>query len=284
MEQIRRIATVNDLSGFGRCSLTVAMPILAAMGFQPCPVPTAVLSAHTGYAGSQVRDLTEDMAGYLTHWEQLGVELAGVYTGFLGNGKQADVLLPFLQKMAERGGLRLVDPAMGDHGRLYETCGGMVEPMKRLVAQASVATPNLTELCLLTGYHYGLVKKDGPTRYRLSIEIMARRLLEDGCQAVVVTGIDQGAGGQIENCVVSAVDRPAVWVGTPCVERTFAGTGDVFASVLCGWLLRGLPLEEAVSETADFVWRVTAYTAGLGTPEQDGIAFEPMLGELCAKQ
>lgn len=282
MGPVKRIATVNDLSGFGRCSLTVALPILAAMGFQPCPVPTAVLSAHTGYANPVIRDMTEDMAAYLAHWETLGLDFAGVYTGYLGNARQAEVLAPFLQKMAEKGGLRLVDPAMGDHGQLYSTCTKeLAEGMKRLVSYASVATPNLTELCLLTGYHYGLVKKDGPSRYRQSIEIMARRLLEDGCEAVVVTGIEQSDDKWVENCVISAADQAAVWVGTPRVERAFAGTGDVFASVLCGWLLRGLPLEKAVEKTAAFVWRVTAYTETFSTSDQDGIAFEPMLGELC---
>ncbi|MBQ9859935.1 MAG: pyridoxamine kinase [Clostridia bacterium] len=281
MEQVKRVATVNDLSGFGRCSLTVALPVLGAMGFQPCPVPTAVLSAHTGYANPVVRDFTGDMAAYLDHWRTLELDFAGVYTGFLGNERQADILLPFLKEVKAQGGLCLVDPAMGDHGRLYDTCKGMVEPMKRLVGQATVATPNLTELCLLTGYHYGLVKKDGPPRYRRSIEIMARQLLGSGCESVVVTGIDQGANGQVENCVITDKEQPAVWVGSPRVERNFAGTGDVFASVLCGYLLRGEPLQVAVEHTAAFVWEATAHTARLDAPEQDGIAFEPYLHILC---
>lgn len=284
MQHIKRIATVNDLSGFGRCSLTVALPILSAMGFQPCPVPTAVLSAHTGYADPVIRDMTADMAAYLAHWDSLGLDFAGVYTGFLGNEQQADVLAPFLRTVAKQGGLRLVDPAMGDHGRLYATCTeGLVERMKELVSCASVATPNLTELCLLTGYHYGLVKKDHPARrHRESVELMARRLLESGCEAVVVTGIE--LDDRVENCVLTGRDAQPVWIGSERVERNFAGTGDVFAAVLCGWLLRGVALPQAVERTAAFVYRATKRTAELELPEQDGIEFEPFLPLLCAEK
>ncbi len=279
MEQVKRIAVVNDLSGFGRCSLTVALPVLAAMGFQPCPVPTAVLSAHTGYPDPLVRDMTGDMADYLAHWETLGLEFAGVYTGFLGNAQQVDILLPYLQGMAEKGRLRLVDPAMADHGRLYATCTPeLVGEMKALVACASVATPNLTELCLLTDSDYGALSPDGAIRRR-EVEQMASRLLAGGCEAVVVTGIV--VGEQIENCVLTDRTAAPLWVGQPCVERSFAGTGDTFAAVLCGWLLRGVPLPSAVERTAEFVYETTRYTAQCGLPEQDGIAFEPFLSRLC---
>ncbi len=283
MEQIKRVAAVNDLSGFGRCSLTVALPILSAMGFQACPVPTAVLSAHTGYPNPLVRDFTGDMEGYLAHWQRLGLEFAGAYTGYLGNAQQADILLPFLKRLGEQGALRLVDPAMADHGQLYASCTkDLVESMKQLVSVADVTTPNLTELCLLTGYHYGLVAKDHPAcRHRRSVEIMARELLETGCGAVVVTGIR--VGDRVENCVLKDKKAQPVWIGGPYVEKNFAGTGDVFASVLCGYLLQGVPLPEAVEKTVDFVWQATAYTAQLDTSEQDGIGFEPFMNQLCNK-
>lgn len=275
--EIKRIAAVNDLSGFGRCSLTVSIPILSAMGFQVCPLPTAVLSAHTGYPNPLVRDFTDDMEGFLRHWESLGLTFACGYTGYLGNEKQADVLAPFLRRLREQGALRLVDPAMADHGKLYSSCTPrLVEAMAQLVALANVATPNLTEACLLTGKDYASVS--ATEHRREAVEQMARQILVGGCGAVVITGVE--SGDNIENCVLAGVDAAPVWVGGHRVDRNFAGTGDVFASVLCGWLLRGLDLVEAVEKTTDFVCRTTAHTAEMDTNGQDGIAFEPFLREV----
>ena len=148
--------------------------------------------------------------------------------------------------------------------------------MKKLVALATVATPNLTEACLLTGSNYDLVMEADDRHH--AVEQMARRILADGCGAVVVTGVE--SGDIIENCVLTAVDGDAVWVSGHRVDRHFAGTGDLFASVLCGWLLRGLDLVQAVEKTTDFVCRTTAHTAEMDTNGQDGIAFEPFLREL----
>lgn len=277
MMEVKRIAAVNDLSGFGRCSLTVSIPVLSAMGFQVCPLPTAVLSAHTGYPNPLVRDFTADMEGFLAHWESLGLTFACGYTGYLGNERQADILEPFLKRLRDQGALRLVDPAMADNGKLYSSCTpALVQAMARLVALANVATPNLTELCLLTGSDYAAVMAD-ENRHGV-VEQKARQLLTHGCETVVVTGVV--SGDIIENCVLPAVDADPVWVSGHRVDRHFAGTGDLFASVLCGWLLRGYDLVQAVEKTTDFVCRTTAHTAEMDTNGQDGIAFEPFLREL----
>lgn len=277
MQEIGRVAAVNDLSGFGRCSLTVTIPILSAMGFQVCPVPTAVLSSHTGYPNPLIRDFSGDMEAYLAHWESLGLTFACGYTGFLGNSHQAEILEPFLCRLKEQGALRLVDPAMADHGKLYASCSPELIPaMARLVSLASVATPNLTELCLLTGEDYTAVLAGANRRER--VEAMARKLLSSGCGAVVATGVE--AGENIDNCVLAGLDAEPVWVSGHRVEQNFAGTGDVFASVLCGWLLRGLSLAEAVRRTTDFVCKATAATATMDVNGQDGIAFEPFLCDL----
>ena len=277
MREIERVAAVNDLSGFGRCSLTVTIPILSAMGYQVCPVPTAVLSSHTGYPNPLIRDFSGDMEAYLAHWESLGLTFACGYTGFLGNCHQAEILEPFLRRLKGQGALRLVDPAMADHGKLYSSCSkDLIPAMARLVSLASVATPNLTELCLLTGEDYAGVVADGCLRER--VERMARTLLADGCEAVVVTGVENG--DDIHNCVLPGKDAPPVWIGGHRVAQNFAGTGDVFASVLCGWLLRGLPLHRAVERTTQFVCKATAATAIMDVNGQDGIAFEPFLCDL----
>lgn len=285
MGPMKRIAAVNDLSGFGRCSLTVSIPILSAMGCQVCPVPTAVLSAHTGYPNPLVRDFTDNMEGFLAHWESLGLTFDCVYTGYLGNQRQADILAPFLQLQKERGALRLVDPAMADNGRMYSSCSAELVPaMARLVSLASVATPNLTELCLLTGESYDDVMAEpaGADR-RWRVEQMARCLLASGCESVVVTGVVQG--DRIENCVLPSAMAFAEWVDEEWadnrrIEKHFAGTGDVFASVLCGWWMKGCSLFDAACRATTFVCKTTAATAQWQENGQDGIAFEPYLFEL----
>lgn len=285
MGPIKRIAAVNDLSGFGRCSLTVSIPILSAMGFQVCPLPTAVLSAHTGYPDPLVRDFTDDMEGFLRHWESLGLNFDCVYTGYLGNQKQADILEPYLRLQKERGALRLVDPAMADNGKMYASCSPELVPaMARLVALASVATPNLTELCLLTGESYDevMAEPEGADR-RWRVEMMARRLMDSGCEAVVVTGVTQG--DRIENCVLPSQMAFAEWVDEEWVdnrriEKHFAGTGDVFAAVLCGWYMRDCSLFDAACRATTFVCKTTSATAEWQENGQDGIAFEPYLQDL----
>ncbi len=277
---IPRVAAVNDLSGFGRCSLTVALPILSAMGYQVCPVPTAILSAHTGYESPYIVNFDHQMAPFLQHWQQMQLAFDGIYTGFLGSEKQAEILEPFLSEQRKAGRFVLVDPAMGDHGCLYATCTPhLVGAMARLVGLATVATPNLTEACLLTDTDYDALLAMPPAARREAVANMAQKLLATGCSSVVVTGIPAGEEW-LENGVFAA-ETPPAFVRAHRVKCNFAGTGDVFASVLCGYLLRGLPLAAAVTKTADFVSEVTAHTADLHTYEQDGIAFEPFLKALC---
>ncbi len=279
MERIPRIAAINDLSGFGRCSLTVAMPILSAMGHQVCPVPTALLSAHTGYVGAEIRDFTADMGAFLAHWEQLGLTFDAVYTGFLGNEAQVDILVPFLQKHKACGALCLIDPAMADHGRLYASCTPVLaSELRRLVALADVTTPNLTEACLLTDIPYTDIVDTAGIADCKRLQVVGERLLKLGCGAAVITGV-HAADGMLENWIFAQENLPQT-VRTPQVDKNYAGTGDVFSSVLCGELLRGTPLLSAVDKTAEFVRQVTAVTAATDAPLQDGIHFEEHLSSL----
>ena len=203
--RVKRVAAVNDLSGFGRCSLTVALPILSAMGFQACPVPTMLLSAHTGYPDPYIRDMTDDLPAYLAHWERLGLEFEAVYTGFLGAPRQAALLEPFLLRQMAAGALCLVDPAMADHGRLYATCTpALVEAMKRLVALAGVTTPNVTEACLLTGTDYDAVTALPVAEQRAALCQIGARLRALGCDTVVITGVPEEAGA-VGNLIVDDV-------------------------------------------------------------------------------
>lgn len=279
MAEVQRVAVVNDLSGFGRCSLTVALPILSIMGFQACPLPTAVLSAHTGYDNPYIQDFTPGMEPYLRHWEQLGLSFAGVYTGFLGNEQQADILEPFLRQQKADGALVLVDPAMADHGRLYASCApGLVQAMGKLAAYATVITPNLTEACLLTGMDYESLCAFTGENLQQAMRKLGKSLLALGCEAAVITGV-QEEEGRLENWAFSGDLEPHV-ISTQRVDCNYAGTGDVFASVLCGCLLQGMSLSEGVARTAEFVCRIARRTAEEKGAEQDGMMFEPLLREL----
>lgn len=278
--RVKRVAAVNDLSGFGRCSLTVALPILSAMGFQVCPVPTMLLSAHTGYPDPYIRDMTDDLPAYLAHWERLGLEFEAVYTGFLGAPRQAALLEPFLQNRIQTGALCLVDPAMADHGRLYATCTpALVEAMKRLVALASVTTPNVTEACLLTDTDYDAVTALPPAGQQEAVRRVGARLRALGCPTVVITGVPQEAGA-VGNLIIDEAYPDGEMVSSRRVNRNFAGTGDVFSAVLCGALLQGQTAVDAVRRAADFVYTALVCTASLQAPEQDGVVFEPFLSAL----
>ena len=276
------VAAVNDLSGFGRCSLTAAIPVLSAMGCQVCPLPTALLSAHTGYPDPYIYDFTEHMAGYLAHWQRLGLRFSAVFTGFLGSEEQAALLEPFVQAARQDGALTVVDPAMADHGRLYSTCTpALARAMRRLLGAATVTTPNLTEACLLTDTDFSALSALPDEARRPAIEAVGQRLLALGCRAAVITGIPEGG------CLVNGVfahGRPAEWLRVKRVARSFAGTGDVFSAVLCGEMLRLDDLHAAVERAAAFVYRAAAYTAAADAPEQGGIMFEPFLGELVRKE
>ena len=172
MRPARTVAAIHDLSGVGRCALTVVMPVLSAMGAQVCPVPTAVLSAHTAFSGIAVRDLTDFLPAYLDHWRALGLRFDAVYAGYLGSPAQAEIVSDLLAE--QEGALKVLDPVMGDDGRLYS---GMAEEMpakwRSLCAHADVVTPNMTEYALLSGEAYSLAP-----RTRAQAEKMLRNLLD----------------------------------------------------------------------------------------------------------
>lgn len=283
MKRVPLIAAINDLSGFGRCSLTVAIPILSAMGYQVCPMPTALLSAHTGYPNPQVRDFTADMGAFLAHWDELSLSFDAVYSGFLGDAAQVGILEPFMREHKAYGALCVVDPAMADHGKLYASCTpALVKEMRRLVAVADVTTPNLTEACLLTDVPYADVVNEAGMSNCKHLHTLGERLLALGCEAAVITGVHTEEG-MLENWVFER-GCEAQAVRTPRIGKNFAGTGDVFSSVLCGELLHGTPLVAATERTAAFVCEVTAYTAEADTPTQDGVMFEPFLGRLSGRE
>lgn len=274
MQKAPLVAVINDLSGFGRCSLTTELPILAVMGFQACPLPTAILSNHTGYESCYFQDFTAHMAAYFEQWQKLGLQFAGVCSGFLGSARQADIVCNIIRqaKRQEQQPLVLVDPVMGDNGSPYATCDDeLCVQMKKLVALADIITPNITEACLLLGKPYCGERIDEAAALALVKELAAL-----GAGRIVLTGV-RAKPGTLANLAYDVAQNRFYWVEEPMVEPAFAGAGDVFSAVLAGALLKGEALPAALEKAAFFVYVAAKDTAEAGGAVQDGINFEPYL-------
>lgn len=279
MRTTPRVAAIHDLSGFGRCSLTIVLPVLSAMGVQCCPLPTAFLSTHTGgFTGNTFLDLTDQVAAAMDHWLNLDLTFEAAYTGFMGSCRQMELSRSFLAVLRQRHGtLTVVDPVMGDHGRLYRTyTPEMCRAMAALAAQADVIVPNRTEAAWLLERPYESLTDSAAedTVYALSL---------GGRRSVVLTGVSLRPGKIGAACFDRETGRVSL-VQTDFEGRAFHGTGDLFASVLTGALVRGEKLEQAAERAAEFVRLCALHTAPQDLPPREGIDFEPLLGLLAPER
>lgn len=275
---IPRIAAVHDMCGYGKCSLTAAIPILSAAGCDVCPVPTALFSAHTMFKDYTFHDTTEMLPGYLDAWQKEGVDLDGIYSGFLGSAEQVDIIQRMYRQYPKA--LRLVDPVMGDGGSMYPTyTEEMCRAVSHLVEGADLLMPNLTEVSLLTGIDYeGQNLDDAQVGERLC------RLLDMGAKNVIIKGIDR-KDGKLRNFVASA-DHGGVSERTELVHDKLPfmihGTGDAFASSLCGALFAGQGLADAARIAGEFVRSAMQHTRNQPDYQQRGVSFELDLGQMTA--
>ena len=271
-----RVAAIHDMSGFGRCSLTVAIPILSAMGVQCCPLPTAFLSTHTGgFEGFTFLDMTDEMPKVADHWARLGLAFQAIYSGFLGSERQIGIVADFIRRFRRQDTVVVIDPVMGDHGRVYQTyTPAMCAGTARLAELADVITPNLTEAALLLDRPYDALPED-----EAGLLEITRQLSGDGRRSVVLTGASADPDLTGAACFDAATGR--TWmIQTRRVPREFHGTGDVFASVLTGALVGGAPLPAAVERAVEFVRLCGERTAAQDLPMREGVDFEPLLGWL----
>lgn len=283
---VPRLAMINDIAGFGRCSTTVSLPVISVMKVQVCPVPTSVLSNHLGFPLCHFDDYTSHMRDYIKVWNELGLTFDGLYCGFLGNEEQIDIVREFVEMF--RPPLFLLDPVMGDHGRAYSSITKThVQKMKELLPLADIITPNITEACLLTGTPW----KDGEWTMQELSGLCER--LADICQqesvssgeasvgtvsssSIVITGIRQG------DSLVNFLWDDGVYttVSTPIAGASRPGTGDIFASILAADAVRGETLLTSVQKAANFVGLCIAGSEKAGTPVQEGVVFEKYLAAL----
>ena len=274
------VAAIHDMSGFGRCSLTVAIPVLSAMGVQCCPLPTAFLSTHTGgFENFTFLDMTDEMPKVAAHWKSLGLRFRAVYSGFLGSERQIGIVADFIRDFRTPECAVVVDPVMGDHGEVYQTyTPAMCAGMARLAEQADVITPNLTEAALLLGVPF-----ESLPRGAAGLRALTEKLGCPGKRSVTLTGVSLEEGKTGAMCYDAKSGR-CLPIQTERVDREFLGAGDVFASVLTGALVRGDGLFAAAAQAIDFIRLCAVRTAAEDIPLREGVDFEPLLGRLVPRE
>lgn len=268
----KKIAVINDFCGFGRCSIATSLPIISAMKIQCCPLPTSIFSNHTGYDSFFYTDYTEHMNQYIDEWVKLNLSFNGILTGFLGSPEQIGIVKRFFELFKSDDNIIVVDPVMGDNGKLYPTYSPLLaKQMASLVAYADILTPNLTEACILTNTEY----KEDMSEFEL--EEICEKLNAMGPRKIVISGLD--CGDMLENFVYEQGTEPQI-IREYKVGPCRAGPGDVFSSIIAADAVNGIEFSDAVRHATSFIAKVLNRTIELGLPETDGICFEEFLREI----
>ena len=266
----KRVAAIHDISCVGRCSLTVALPIISAAGFDTSVLPTAVLSTHTGgFENFTYRDLTADIRPISDHWQSLALEFDALYSGFLGSFEQIDLVAQLFHTFQSENTLTLVDPVMADHGELYSIyTPEMAKGMTKLCAKADIIVPNLTEAAFLLDEPY--VGEDYDQNY---IEELLVRLSQLGSKKVVVTGISFDPA-KLGAATYDTETRTFDYAFNDRVADYFHGTGDIFGSTLLSGLLNDFNLRESTQIAVDYTRECILQTVALGQEKRYGVCFE----------
>ena len=268
----KKIAVINDFSGFGRCSIAVALPILSVMKVQCCPLPTSIFSNHTGFPSYFFEDYTSRMVPYMQEWKKLDLHFNGICSGFLGSKEQIEIVKKFFKEFKTEETQIIVDPVMGDYGKPYPTyTEEMCGEMKKLVEFADILTPNVTEACVLT---------DTPYKEKWKIEEiqeMAEKIHAMGPKKIAITGIVQG--GFIANFCYEEGQQPKV-LRTHKEGTQRSGTGEIFASIIAADAVNGVPFYKSVKKASDFIKKCIIRSQELDIPLTDGVCFEEVLGKL----
>lgn len=270
----KKLMIINDMAGLGRCSMTVALPVVSACKVQACPLPTSIFSNHLGFATHFKKDLTDCMEEYFEHWSLLNIPFDGIYCGFLGDSLQMNIVSHYIRKqlLQNSSSLVLIDPVMGDHGRRYQTITeDFVTQMKHFISYATIITPNITEACLLTDTPY---KEEGWNADEL--ETISQKLLLLGAKRILITGRKEG--DFFSNYVYE--NGSGYSYSSPICGESRPGTGDIFASIIAALSLRDYPLSKSVQIASDFIAKCTFASAQAHVPVKEGVIFENFLQEL----
>ena len=275
---IKKVAAIHDLSGYGRASLTAIIPTLSAMGVQVCPLPTAILSNHTGgFDTFSYVDLTDSMPDFISHWKDIGIDFDCIYSGFLGSHRQIDIVSGFIKDFKRDNTIVVVDPVMGDNGDFYASFNWDFVPyMKELISKADVITPNYTEAAFLLG------KKECPAAIsREELKGWCKELSSFGPETVVITSVpDQQFSDKTD--VIAYNSRTSTCWKLSChyIPASYPGTGDTFTSVMIGCLLQGESLPVALDRAVQFISQCIKASYGFDYPKRNGVLLERELGLL----
>lgn len=269
----KKIALINDMTGFGRCSIAVALPVISMLRIQCCALPTAIFSNHTGFKSFYYQDYTDHMQPSIDEWKKLDLQFSGICTGFLGSATQISIVSDFIRDFKRPDNLIIIDPVMGDYGRPYPTyTTEMCSNMKELVSYADILTPNVTEACILTDTLY---KESG---WHLSeIESMAAKLALRGPSKIVITGIPQGQ--YVANFCYEAGKPPKV-LRTHRIGTSRSGTGDIFTAIIAADAVNSVPFDRSVKKASNFIKKCIQRSIELDIPLTDGVCFEEVLHTL----
>ncbi len=269
MAKIKKVAVINDLSGASRCSLTTAIPVISSLGINPCVMPTALLSNHTGHSEYFFKDLTDEMSEFLKMWKKMDLSFDTIYSGFLGSEKQIEIVKDFIKDFSSEKTKIIIDPVMGDNGEIYSTyTDEMCKKMKNLISDADIITPNLTEACVLCGIDYVGEHPSDEVLFKI-----ADKLCSMGPESVIITGCKDD--NTISNAVYS--EGRMKKFSSLLIPKYFTGTGDAFASLIAGLVTLGKSIFEATDFATDFIHKCSAYSLTIGQSVNEGIACEKFL-------
>lgn len=273
-----KCVAIHDMSGVGKCSLTIALPVLSACGVETSVMPTAVLSTHTGGFTDYVYiDLTDKMLPMAEHWKSVGCSFDAIYTGFLGSDQQIEIINKIFDMYKNENNLIVMDPVMGDHGKLYPTyTEAMADGIAKLCSKADIIAPNMTEAARILGIEYA----EGPYTKEFVSDIL-KKLCAIGPSKVVLTGIWFEEGKLGSACRDNELDEER-FVMFDKIDGYFHGTGDLFASVLTGGILNGLDVFDAAKAATEYTWKTIVTTAEAGGDYRFGPKFEVHLPEMAA--
>ncbi len=275
LEKQKKIALINDISCLGRCSLTAAIPIISACGFESAPFPTGIFSAHTEFEDFVCADLTDKMQSFADHWKKLNIRFDAIYTGYLATKEQAETVKRFLIDFKKSDTLCIVDPVMGDNGKFYNRIDeSFVAEMRFLCAMADIITPNVTEAEMIAG-----IDCAAPPYSLDHIKELLIALRNLGTPKIVITGIESD-DGQIGCAVYDSFTRKANMFFTPKADGRFPGSGDVFAAALTSAVMSGKEFTDAVQIAMSFTCDCVEQTALTDVPRSYGLRFEPQIHKL----
>lgn len=271
---MKRIVTLQDISCVGSCSLTVALPVISAMGVECGILPTAVLSTHTMFQNFTVKDLSDQIEPIAEAWKKEKIDFDGIYTGYLASAKQCQQVCDFFEQFRKEETVIVVDPAMADNGKLYQAFDeNFPSEMAKVCAKADVIIPNMTEAALLTGMPYR-------TEYNSTyIQELLEKLLELGCRTVAITGVSYEED-KLGVAMLNQKGEKFEYFTKKC-SKSFHGTGDAYSSVVVGGLMRGLSLRDSVKLAADFVVACIEGTMADEDARTYAVNFQSQIPYLC---